>query len=113
MNIIVVGKGGREHALVQALHDSPGDHELFAYPGSDGMSALATCVPEEGLDGLMRVLQDEGIHLCVIGEEVWLAQGLADRCREAGIPAWGPQREAAQLESSKIHDPSRRADRGL
>lgn len=103
MKIIVVGKGGREHALVQALHDSPGDHELFAYPGSDGMSALATCVPEEGLDGLMRVLQDEGIHLCVIGEEVWLAQGLADRCREAGIPAWGPLREAAQLESSKIY----------
>lgn len=103
MKIIVVGKGGREHALVQALHDSPGEHQLFAYPGSDGMSALATCVPDEGLEGLMAFMQENTIELCVIGEEVWLAQGLADRCQEAGIPAWGPLREPAQLESSKIY----------
>lgn len=104
MKILIVGKGGREHALARALSDSPSSPELFACPGSEGMSELATPVP--GIPdpaALMIWMKAHHIDLCVAGEEAWLAQGLADACEEAGIPCFGPFQEAAQLESSKIY----------
>lgn len=104
MKIMIVGKGGREHALARALSDSPSRPELFACPGSEGMSALVT--PVTGIphpQALTEWMVAHGIDLCVAGEEAWLAQGLADVCEAAGICCFGPFREAAQLESSKIY----------
>jgi len=104
MKILVVGKGGREHALVQALADSPTACELYAFPGSDAMGDQATCVSLSGLSELGEFLRSEGIELCVAGEESFLVreEGLAAVCREAGVPCWGPPKETAQLEASKV-----------
>lgn len=103
MKILVTGKGGREHALITALSESPGQHELFAYPGSDAIAGLATRVDVPGLPELITWMKENAIDLCVAGEEAWLVKdrGLANLCEEAGIPCWGPFKEAAQLEASK------------
>lgn len=104
MKILVTGKGGREHALITALSESPQKHELYAYPGSDAIANLATCVSAAGLPELIQWMKDNAVDLCVAGEEAWLVKdrGLANLCAEAGIPCWGPYKEAAQLEASKI-----------
>ncbi len=103
MKILVTGKGGREHALITALSESPQKHELFAYPGSDAIEALATRVDVAGLPELIAWMTQNGIDLCVAGEEAWLVKdrGLSNLCAEAGIPCWGPKKEIAQLEASK------------
>jgi phosphoribosylamine--glycine ligase len=103
MKILVTGKGGREHALITALSESPQKHELFAYPGSDAIETLATRVEVAGLPELMDWMTQNGIDLCVAGEEAWLVKdrGLSNLCAEAGIPCWGPLKEIAQLEASK------------
>lgn len=103
MKILVTGKGGREHALITALSESPQQHELFAYPGSDAIATLATRVEVAGLPELITWMTENGIDLCVAGEEAWLVKdrGLSNLCAEAGIPCWGPLKEIAQLEASK------------
>lgn len=104
MKILVTGKGGREHAILTALSESPSRPTLYAYPGSDAIESLATRVSADNLPALIEFMKAEGIDLCVAGEEAWLVQdrGLANLCAEAGIPCWGPVKEAAQLEASKI-----------
>lgn len=103
MKILVTGKGGREHALITALSESLEPHELFAHPGSDAIASLATRVDVPTLQDLITWMKDNAIDLCVAGEEALLVkdQGLANLCAEAGIPCWGPVKEAAQLEASK------------
>jgi phosphoribosylamine--glycine ligase len=103
MKILVTGKGGREHALITALSASPEKHELFAYPGSDAIATLATCVNVAGLPELITWMKQNQIDLCMAGEEALLVKdsGLANLCAEAGIPCWGPLKEIAQLEASK------------
>ncbi len=100
MKILVTGKGGREHALITALSESPQQHELFSYPGSDAIATLATRVDAPDLIAWMT---ENGIDLCVAGEEALLVKdrGLSNMCAEAGIPCWGPLKEIAQLEASK------------
>ena len=104
MKILVTGKGGREHAILTALSESPSKPELFAYPGSDAIASLAKCVKAADLDELIAFMKRENIDLCVAGEEAWLIKdrGLANMCEEAGIPCWGPRKESAQLEASKV-----------
>ncbi len=104
MKILVTGKGGREHAILSALAASPGRHELYAYPGSDAIAALAQRVEAPDLPALIDWMKANAIDLCVAGEEAWLVQGrgLSNLCAEAGIPCWGPRKESAQLEASKI-----------
>ncbi len=104
LKILVTGKGGREHALLTALHESPTPTQLFAWPGSDAIATLATRVQARDLGELIAFMQREGIDLCVAGEEAWLVkdEGLANMCEMAGIPCWGPRKESAQLEASKI-----------
>lgn len=104
MKILVTGKGGREHAILTALSESPSKPQLFAYPGSDATASLATRVDVPGLEELIAFMQREKIDLCVAGEEAWLVKGrgLANLCEEAGIPCWGPHKESAQLEASKV-----------
>ncbi len=103
MKILVTGKGGREHALITALSESPGKPQIFAYPGSDAIAELATRVEVPSLVALIEWMKQEGIDLCVAGEEALLVkdEGLANLCEQAGIPCWGPRRESAQLEASK------------
>lgn len=104
MKILVTGKGGREHALLTALNDSPSKPALFAWPGSDAIATIATRVEAANLEELIAFMKKQGVDLCVAGEEAWLVKdrGLANLCEEAGIPCWGPHKEAAQLEASKV-----------
>jgi len=104
MRVLLVGSGGREHALAWKLAQSPGVEALFAAPGSDAMGAVARCVPEraaEDVEGLVAWARREAPDLVVVGPEAPLAAGLADRLAEADVPCFGPSAEAAQLESSK------------
>ncbi|WP_439817736.1 phosphoribosylamine--glycine ligase [Zavarzinia sp. CC-PAN008] len=103
MKVLVVGGGGREHALAWALAASPLVTDLHAAPGNAGIAHLACChpVPATDLDGQVRLAQDLGIDFVVVGPEAPLVAGLADRLKAAGIPAFGPSAAAAQLEGSK------------
>ena len=103
MKIAVIGKGGREQALVETLAASPCKPELFTFPGSDAICRTATRIDADGFDSLIQWMVDNKVDLCVAGEESYLVKedGLANRCAAAGIPCWGPQKESAQLEASK------------
>ncbi len=103
MKIAVIGKGGREQALVETLAASPCKPELFTFPGSDAICRIATRIEADSLDSLILWMKEHQIDLCVAGEESYLVkeEGLANRCAQAGIPCWGPQKESAQLEASK------------
>ena len=102
MKILVLGKGGREHALLDAFARAHSKPELFVWPGSDTFSDLADKVQVADQQALVEWMKAEDIDLCVPGAEQYLAEGIANECLEAGIACWGPIREAAQLESSKI-----------
>ncbi|MFK5924680.1 MAG: phosphoribosylamine--glycine ligase [Verrucomicrobiota bacterium] len=103
MKILVVGKGGREHAIVTALDESPSQTEIYSFPGSDAIFEIAKETPATDLPSLMAFMKSEAIDLCVAGEESYLVkdEGLANACEAADIPCWGPPKEAAQLEASK------------
>jgi phosphoribosylamine---glycine ligase len=103
MKVLVVGGGGREHAIVNALARSPQRPELLAAPGNPGIARVARCVPVgiDDLDGLVALARDEAVDLVVIGPEAPLVAGLADRLEAAGIRHFGPSAGAARLEGSK------------
>ncbi|WP_226699664.1 phosphoribosylamine--glycine ligase [Qipengyuania gaetbuli] len=103
MNILLLGSGGREHALAWKLAQSPACDKLWASPGNPGMAECAECIDLDATDhaALERFCRDNGIGLVVIGPEAPLVDGLADSLRAAGIPAFGPSKAAAQLEGSK------------
>ena len=103
MKVLVVGSGGREHALVWKIAQSPKLTRLYAAPGSAAMSALARCEPisVDALDALVTFAKSESIDLVVVGPENPLCDGLADQLRDAGIATFGPSRAAAMLETSK------------
>ena len=103
INILIVGSGGREHALVQKCLQSPLAARVIATPGNGGMAADVDCydVSVEDIPGLVELARSQSIGLVVVGPEVPLSLGLVDAMTEAGIPAYGPTRLGAQLESSK------------
>ncbi len=103
MNILVVGSGGREHALVWKLAQSPRVTRLYCAPGNAGIEALATCVPiaADDVAGLKAFVVQAGIYLTVVGPEAALAAGIADEFRKAKLRVFGPTKAAAQLEASK------------
>lgn len=105
MNVLVIGKGGREHALVWKLKQSPRTGKLFCAPGNAGTSANgATNVPIDPVDAdrLARFCAKEEIGLAVIGPEDPLAAGLADFLRGKGLKVFGPSKDAARIEGSKV-----------
>ena len=103
MKILVIGNGGREHALVWKLASSPRVSELYCAPGNAGISQLATCVPLAATDlaGLKAFAEQEAVDLTVVGPEAPLALGIADLFRESKLKVFGPTRNAARIESSK------------
>ena len=114
MRILVVGGGGREHALCWALHRDLPEATLFAAPGNPGTAQLGTNLPiaATAVDDLVRAAADQRIDVAVVGPEAPLAAGLVDRLRAAGRAAFGPTRAAARLEWSKAFakDVMRKAD---
>ena len=103
MNILVVGGGGREHALCWKIAASPLCDRLYCAPGNAGIAQEAECVPigAEDIDALVAFAKDNAIGLAVVGPEAPLVGGLVDRLDAAGIPAFGPRADAAILEGSK------------
>ncbi|HEX3692873.1 MAG TPA: phosphoribosylamine--glycine ligase [Solirubrobacteraceae bacterium] len=103
MKILVVGSGGREHALVRALARSPQRPELLCAPGNAGIAkdARTVDVPVDDVMRLVRVAEQEAVDLVVVGPEAPLVGGLVDACTSSGIAAFGPTARAAKLEGSK------------
>ncbi len=103
MKVLVVGSGGREHAMVWKLVQSPRRPQLFCAPGNAGIAALAPCVPiqADDLAGLKAFVLREQIDLTVVGPEVPLALGIVDDFRKARLKIFGPTKSAARLEASK------------
>ena len=103
MRILIIGGGGREHALAWKIAQSPRVEGLFAAPGNPGIARHAACVPlaADALDGLVAFAKRERIDLAVVGPEAPLVAGLADRFIEAGLAVFGPVAPAAAIEGSK------------
>jgi phosphoribosylamine---glycine ligase len=103
VRVLVVGGGGREHALCWALHSDDPATTLFAAPGNPGTATLGTNLPiaATDVDALSRAAREQRIDLVVVGPEAPLAAGLVDRLTQDGRPAFGPTQAAARLESSK------------
>lgn len=102
MKILIVGGGGREHALAWKLSKSPRITKLFAAPGSDAIAQVAECVALEGLDAITDFAEKQGIALTVVGPEAPLVDGLVDKMQARGLKVFGPTAAAAQLEGSKV-----------
>lgn len=103
MKILVIGSGGREHAVVDALARSPQTPKIYCAPGNAGIAAQAECVPVKDTDveGLLALAREKGIDLTIVGPEAALAVGVVDRFREEGLRIFGPTQAAARIESSK------------
>ncbi len=105
MKILVIGSGGREHALSWKLAQSPRVSEVLVAPGNAGTATEPKCrnvaIKVDDLDGLLKLAQDEAVALTVVGPEVPLVLGVVDRFRAAGLRIFGPSAKAAQLEGSK------------
>ena len=103
MNILVIGSGGREHALCWAIRKSPLCNALYCAPGNGGIANVATCValPADDFDAILAFVREKDVGFVVIGPEGPLVAGLADRLDAEGIASFGPSAKAAQLEGSK------------
>ena len=103
MKVLVIGSGGREHAIVEALSRSPRKPKIYAAPGNAGIAALAECVAikDTETDKLLAFAQENGIELTVVGPEAALAVGVVDKFRAAGLKIFGPTKAATEIESSK------------
>ena len=104
MRVLIVGSGGREHALAWKIKQSPRVRALFCAPGNAGIARIAQCIPiaADDLEQLVAFARDQHIDLTVVGPEAPLAAGIVDRFRAEGLAIFGPVKAAAQLEASKV-----------
>ena len=103
MNVLVIGSGGREHAIVEALKRSPKATKIYAAPGNAGIAELAECVAikDTEVEKLVEFAKSHNVELTVVGPEAALAVGVVDRFREEGLAIFGPTKAAAEIEASK------------
>jgi len=103
MDILVVGSGGREHAIVKKLRESPQVNKLYCAPGNGGIAADAECLPVKTMDieGMVALAKEKAVDLVMVAPDDPLAAGMVDAMEEAGIKAFGPRKNAAVLEGSK------------
>lgn len=116
MKALVIGQGGREHAIARALRLSPSVQRVHVVPGSDGMASEVVChqqIDWKNTQAIDELVRSEKIDLIVIGPEVPLAEGLSDALRSLGHRVFGPSQAAAQLESSKLFSKRFMASAGL
>jgi phosphoribosylamine---glycine ligase len=115
MRVLLIGGGGREHALAWKLTREEPDLELIAAPGNPGIAALGECVPINVLDidGLERLARERAVDLTIVGPEAPLEAGIVDRFRAAGLPIFGPTRAAAEIETSKAFAKQLLLDEGI
>ncbi|MDD6560547.1 MAG: phosphoribosylamine--glycine ligase [Lactimicrobium massiliense] len=104
MKVLVVGSGGREHAVIRALSKNKSIDEIVCAPGNGGIASLAACVniTATDVDGMVDYAKNNGIDFCVVTPDDPLALGMVDAMEAAGIPSFGPNRKAAQIEASKV-----------
>ena len=104
MKLLVVGGGGREHAIIKKLKENKSVEEIFALPGNGGMAADATCVNigAKDIDGIVDFAKKNAIDFAVVAPDDPLVLGCVDALKEAGIPAFGPSKAAAIIEGSKV-----------
>lgn len=104
MKVLVVGSGGREHAVIRALSKNKSIDEIVCAPGNGGIASLATCVniTATDVDGMVDYAKNNGIDFCVVTPDDPLALGMVDAMEAAGIPSFGPNKKAAQIEASKV-----------
>lgn len=103
MKVLVIGKGGREHALVHAVSRSARVKKIYAAPGNPGMKSLAECVniSDSDVEGLVAFAKEKAIDLTIVGPESSLSLGVVDAFQKEGLKIFGPTQDAAQVESSK------------
>jgi phosphoribosylamine--glycine ligase len=104
MNVLVIGSGGREHAIVWKLKQSPKVTKIYCAPGNAGIAEIAECVPikAEDIYGMAQFAQTNSIDLTVVGSEAPLVKGIVDLFEERGLKIFGPSKAAAQVEGSKM-----------
>ncbi|MBM4038303.1 MAG: phosphoribosylamine--glycine ligase, partial [Planctomycetes bacterium] len=104
MKVLLIGSGGREHALAWKIAQSPKVTKLFCAPGNAGIAAVAECVdlPADEVQALLKFARREQIGLTVVGPEAPLVAGIADRFEASDLPIFGPSQRAAELEGSKV-----------
>ena len=105
MNLLVVGGGGREHAIIKKLKENPSVETIYALPGNGGIAQDAVCVPEIGakdIPAIVEFAKSHAIDFAVVAPDDPLALGCVDRLHEAGIPCFGPDAKAARIEASKV-----------
>ena len=104
MKVLVVGGGGREHAIIKKLKESPRVEKLYAYPGNGGIARDAECVGSDAkdIDGIVKFAKAEGIDFAVVAPDDPLVLGAVDRLEAEGIPCFGPRANAAIIEGSKV-----------
>jgi phosphoribosylamine---glycine ligase len=116
LRALVVGGGGREHAIVRALRRSPQATDVLCAPGNAGIAADAECLPQVAADdaaAIVAAAREHAVDLVAIGPEAGLVAGAVDALEEAGIPAFGPSRAAAELEGSKAFAKELMAEAGV
>lgn len=104
MKIMVVGGGGREHAIIKKIKENPAVQTIYALPGNGGMAEDAQCVDigAKDIDGMVDFAQKSSVDFAVVAPDDPLVLGAVDRLEEAGIPCFGPKANAAILEGSKV-----------
>ena len=105
MTLLVVGGGGREHAIIKKLKENPAVETIYALPGNGGIAADAVCVPEIGatdIGGIVAFARSHAVDFAVVAPDDPLALGCVDALHAAGIPCFGPDAKAARIESSKV-----------
>ena len=104
MKLMVIGGGGREHAVIRKLKENPAVTEIYALPGNGGIAADATCVPigAKDIEGIVRFARETGIDYAVVTPDDPLVLGCVDALEAVGVPCFGPCAKAAAIEGSKV-----------